>query len=148
LQESGHVIRGTTRDPGRVPELRAAGIEPYVGDPDRIGTLVAALEQVSVACVLLGSAVGDPERVEALHTTRLEMLLTKLLDTTARGIVYEARGTVAPEVLDAGAHLVRSVCGRSRIPYELLDADPFAPAWVDAAAIAVGRVLSGGSAPR
>ena len=65
-----------------------------MGDPDRIGTLIPALQHVSVACVLLGSATGEEDHVAALHGTRLEMLLAKLLDTTARGIVYEARGSV------------------------------------------------------
>jgi uncharacterized protein YbjT (DUF2867 family) len=143
LRRSGHVVRGTTRDSGRTAELHAAGIEPWVGDPDRIGTVFAAFDQITVACVLLGSATGDAERIAALHTTRLEMLLSKLLDTTARGIVYEARGSVATEVLEHGAELVRSACEQSRIPHALIDTDPGDPdRWADAAVEAVGAVLA------
>ena len=125
-----------------MPELRRAGVEPFVGDPDRIASLIGALEQVTVACVLLGSSTGDPELVAALHTTRLEMLMTKLVDTTARGIVYEASGTVDAELLSGGATIVRSACERSRIPHSLIEADPeHPPSWTAAAVGAVERVL-------
>jgi hypothetical protein len=108
-----------------------------------VGTLVPALQQVSVACILLGSAVGDPGAIAALHGTRLEMLLSKLLDTTARGIVYEAAGSVPGHVLKNGAQLVRAAGERSRIPYALIQADPNDPrAWLDAAGEAVERVLT------
>jgi hypothetical protein len=144
LKRSGHVVRGTTRDEARVAELEAAGVEPFLGDPDRIGTLVAALQQVSVACILLGSATGERDRITALHETRLEMLLSRLIDTTARGVVYEASGSVERDVLERGASLVRSACERSRIPYALIDADPGDPsAWTGAATEAVERVLAG-----
>ena len=74
--------------------------------------------------MLLGSAVGSAEQLAALHGTRLEMLLTRMLDTTVRGIVYEAAGSVDRALLDAGAALVRERCEDSRIPFALLDADP------------------------
>jgi len=95
----GHAVRGTSRDSSHVPALEAAGVEAFVGDPDRVGTIVPALQQVSVACLLLGSAVGDPDRIAALHGPRLEMLLEKMIDTTVRGIVYEAGGTAAVTLL-------------------------------------------------
>lgn len=115
-----------------------------MGDPDRIATLVPALDQVTVACVLLGSAAGPPAGLAALHGTRLEMLLTKMVDTTVRGVVYESAGTVDPPVLAAGAELVRSYCGDSRIPYALLDADPADHlAWGLAALAAVDSALAG-----
>jgi hypothetical protein len=139
------VIRGTTRDPARVSEIEAAGAEAVVGDPDRIATIARALDHVTIAYVLLGSATGPPELVRALHETRLEMLLSKMLDTTIHGIVYEAAGSVAPDVLQAGSALVRSVCEGSRIPYLLLDADPVDhPAWVRAAVDAADVVLLNG----
>ena len=74
-----------------------------MGDPDVVGTLVRSFEHVSVACVLLGSAEGTPAQLAALHGTRLEMLLARMLDTTVRGIVYEASGSVDRDVLAAGA---------------------------------------------
>jgi uncharacterized protein YbjT (DUF2867 family) len=124
LRDAGHLVRGTTRDPSREAELLAAGVEPHVGDPDRVGTLIPALQHVGVVCVLLGSAVGGPEELAALHGARLEMLLVKLIDTTARGVLYEAAGTVPRAVLSRGGELVQAAAERSRIPYALLDADP------------------------
>ena len=143
LIAAGHAVRGTTRDPTRAAEIEAIGAEAVVGDPDVIATLARSLDHVSVACVLLGSADGSAERLAALHGTRLEMLLTRMLDTTVRGIVYEAAGSVDRALLDAGAELVRERCEDSRIPFALLDADPGdASAWVSAAVRAVDRVLT------
>ncbi|MGA2010665.1 MAG: NAD(P)H-binding protein [Solirubrobacteraceae bacterium] len=142
LREHGHAVRATTRDPGRRGELEAAGAEVFVGDPDRVGTLWQAFAQVGVACVLLGSATGTDEQLAALHSTRLDMLLEKMLDTTVRGIVYETAGSVDPTLLATGAERVRHACERSLIPYVLLDADPAEHAsWPDAARDAVERVL-------
>jgi hypothetical protein len=116
-----------------------------VGDPDVVGTLARSLEHVGVTCVLLGSAVGSPEQLEALHGSRLDMLLTRMVDTTVRGVVYEAAGSVGPAILGAGAALVRARCEDARIPYVLLRADPAAhPAWTAAAATAVNSTLDGG----
>lgn len=138
-------MRATTRDPRRVPEIEAAGAEAVVGDPDVIATLARSFEHVSLACILLGSAVGSGERIAALHGTRLEMLLSRMVDTTVRGVVYEARGSVDRAVLDAGAALVRERCEEARIPYGLLRADPADPgAWTAAAVDAVSRTLDGG----
>jgi hypothetical protein len=115
-----------------------------VGDPDRIATLAHALDQVTVACILLGSAVGPAAHLAALHGTRLEMLLTRVVDTTVRALVYEAVGSVDPAVLAGGAALVRERCEDSRIPYALLRADPAQhDAWRAAAGAAVDSALDG-----
>jgi nucleoside-diphosphate-sugar epimerase len=143
LIAAGHAVRGTTRHSTELPTLEAAGVEPFVADPDRVGTIVPALQQVSIACVLLGSAAGDPERVAALHGPRLEMLLEKMIDTTVRGVVYEAAGSAAPDVLGPGAELVVEACGRSRIPCALIETDPVSHrAWLIAARAAVERVIA------
>jgi uncharacterized protein YbjT (DUF2867 family) len=142
LRDDGHAVRATTRNPSRVAELEAAGAEPFVGDPDRVATIAPALDHVGVLCILLGSATGTAEQLRALHTTRLAMLLEKTLDTTVRGVVYEAAGCVDPVLLSAGAGVVASECERSLIPHVVLRADPDAhPAWVIAAADAVRRAL-------
>lgn len=147
LIAAGHAVRGTTRDPGRRAEIEAGGVEVVIGDPDVVATLARSLEHVSIACVLLGSAVGSPEQLAALHGTRLEMLLTRMLDTTVRGIVYEAAGSVDAALLEAGAARVRERCEDSRIPYALLEADlADVDAWKFAAVAAVNRALDGGSA--
>jgi uncharacterized protein YbjT (DUF2867 family) len=146
LIERGHVVRATTRRAERTASIEAAGAEAVVADPDRIATVAPALEHVAVVCVLLGSASGDHERVAAVHETRLDMLLTRILDSTVRGVVYEASGTVEPSVLARGAARVRVFCEDSRIPYALLEADPSEPdEWVGAAVDAVERVLGGAS---
>lgn len=127
-----------------MPELEAAGAEPFVGDPDRVATIARALDHVGVVCVLLGSALGDPSRVRALHTTRLAMLLEKTIDTTVRAVVYEAAGSVDPVVLEAGASLVAARCERSSIGHVLLTADPADhQRWPAAAVDAVERALLG-----
>lgn len=124
----GHTVRGTTRDLAKASEIEAAGAEPFVGDPDRVSTLVPALDHVAIACVLLRSA-NDP----ALHGPRLEMLLTRLIDTTVHGVVYEG----------PGMEIVRRACERSRIAYALLDAAPDDhDAWLVAAVAGVERLIS------
>ena len=96
-----------------------------------------------MACVLLGSATGTDEQLAALHSTRLDMLLEKMIDTTVRAVVYEAAGTVDPELLTVGAGRVRYWCERSLIPYVLLEADPGDHvAWTAAAAGAVRGALA------
>jgi hypothetical protein len=142
-------VRGTTRDPGKLAGIEAAGAEPWLGDPDRVATLVRALEQVTIACVLLGSAAAPKHEVASLHGSRLEMLMQRILDTTVRGVLYEAAGSVEQVILERGAHTVRAVCGESRIPYALLEANPTEPAaWLAAASGAVETLLSGAMQPR
>jgi threonine dehydrogenase-like Zn-dependent dehydrogenase len=142
LRAQGHAVRGTTRDPHRRSQIEAAGVEPFVGDPDLIGTLARALQHVTVACVLLGSASGTDAQLAALHGTRLDMLLERMLDTTVRAVVYERSGTVPDEILAGGAERVRYACQRSLIPFALIEADPSDHGqWPARAAAAVQRAL-------
>ena len=99
------------------------GIEAAEADPDRVGTVVELLGDVTVVIWLLGSAGGDPGAIEALHGSRLESFLEKLVDTPVRGFVYEASGSVPPERLDRGRDLVEAASGRWRIPVEVVAAD-------------------------
>jgi uncharacterized protein YbjT (DUF2867 family) len=108
LVSAGHAVRGTTRDPGRAAAIAAAGAEPYVGDPDRIGTLMGALSGVTVVCWLFGD-VPDAD----LHGGRLQMLFEKLVDTPVRGVVYEP-------ALPAGEEIARDAAERWRIPVEVV----------------------------
>lgn len=144
LRAAGHAVRGTTRDPGRTAAIAAAGAEPYVGDPDRIATLMDALASVTIVCWLMGSASGDPERVAALHDGRLRMLWEKLVDTPVRGVVHEAAGPLAPEVLARGRDVALAAHRTWRIPLELLATDPAEPElWRADAGAAVARLLGG-----
>jgi hypothetical protein len=136
-------VRGTTRDPARCAAIEATGAECYVGDPDRIGTLTYALDNATILCWLMGSATGEPEAVAALHGTRLQMLLERTIDTTVRGVVYEAAGTVDPELLAGGAEIVRKACAYSEIPFRLVAADPSVAAeWLAGMLGAVGELLN------
>ena len=73
---------------------------------------------------LLGSAGGGAEALEAIHGPRLERLLEKVVDTPVRGFVYEAGGTVGPQLRDGGALLVREAGERWRIPVEVVACEP------------------------
>jgi hypothetical protein len=128
-----------------VAAIEALGAEAFIGDPDVVGTLARSFEHVSVACILLGSASGTDEQLAALHGTRLEMLLSRMVDTTLRGVVYEASGSVDAAVLAQGAALVQERCEDARIPYVLLRVDPVDHrAWTVAASAAVDSALAGG----
>jgi uncharacterized protein YbjT (DUF2867 family) len=130
LLEDGHAVRGTTRDPARAAAIAAAGAEPYVGDPDRIATLMEALRGVTVVCWLMGT-VPVPE----LHAGRLRMLWEKLVDTPVRGVVYEG-------ALPEGEAVAHAAAATWRIPLEIVRADPAGgDAWLTAASTAVARLL-------
>lgn len=140
LREQGHAVRGTSRDPAALARIEAAGIEAAVGDPDRLGTLMAQLAGVSVVCWLLGSAAG-PSAPE-LHGARLKALLERLVDTPVRGIVYESAGSLDPALLAAGARAVRDASATWRMPAEVVDVSPSDhPAWLAGMGAAVGRLL-------
>jgi|SRR3954447_12356759 hypothetical protein len=142
LRGAGHAVRGTTREPARTAAIAAAGAEPYVGDPDRIATLMDALTGVAVVCWLMGTAAGDAGGVAALHDGRLRMLFEKLVDTPVRGVVYEAAGLLPAGVSERGRAVAAAAHETWRIPLELLEAHPADHAgWRIAAGAAVARLL-------
>ena len=79
LRAAGHAVRGTTRG-AHVAEI-AEVAEPYVGDPDRIGTLMDALHGVTIV-VWLAGGLDIPEG-------RVRMFWEKIVDTGVRGVVHE-----------------------------------------------------------
>jgi nucleoside-diphosphate-sugar epimerase len=140
LVASGHAVRGTTRDPARLPEIEAAGVEAVVADPDRLGTLMGHLQGVAVVCWLLGGVAGAAGA--DLHGPRLRTMLERLVDTPVRGVVYEAAGSADPDALAAGAAVVREASATWSIPAEVVEEDPADhPAWLQALSAAVGRLL-------
>jgi hypothetical protein len=142
LVAAGHAVRGTTRSQATAEAIRATGAEPYLGDPDRIGTLMDALAGVTIVCWLMGTASGEPEHVAALHGGRLRMLFEKLVDTPVRGVVHEIAGPLPEEVLADGRAVALAAQATWRIPLELLEADPGDhECWRSAAGTAVGRLL-------
>lgn len=141
LRGEGHAIRAVTRTEDHREAIEATGAECVIADPDRIGTLRYALDNVTLVLWLLGTASG--ENVAELHGARLEMMLWRTIDTTARGIVYEAAGTVDPEALAAGRELVERFAGYNEIPLRIIEADPSdRAAWVTAARSAVAELLA------
>jgi predicted dinucleotide-binding enzyme len=134
LVAGGNVVRGTTRSADRAGAIEAAGAEVYVGDPDRLATLFPALDHVTVAFVLLGSASGSVDQLAALHGDRLESLVFKMIDTTVRVVLYEASGSVDRALLESGAAIVERLCTENRMLYGFIRADPGdRSAWVAAA---------------
>jgi hypothetical protein len=141
LVADGHAVRAVTRSEARRAAIEAAGCECWIGDPDRIGTLRYALDNVTVLLWLLGTASGP--NVAELHGPRLRMMLDKTTDTTVRGVLYEAAGTVEPGALAAGAAELARAQALNEIPGALLEADPHEPgAWVAAAREAIDHLLT------
>jgi uncharacterized protein YbjT (DUF2867 family) len=144
LVRDGHAARIVTRgDEGR-PAIERAGAECWIGDPDRLGTLRDALEGVTIACWLLGAARGAEEQLRALHGSRLKAFLEQAIDSTMRGFLYEAAGTVGAATLAAGEQTAVGVAARNAIPLVVLRADPRdGEAWQRDALLAVGALLDG-----
>ena len=128
LVAAGHAVRGTTRGDGAAA-IEAAGAEAYVGDPDRIGTLMGALSGVTIVCWLMGT-IPVPE----LHEGRLRMLWEKLVDTPVRGVVYE--GSLAQ-----GEPVARAAAETWQIPLEVLAFEGNHDAWLASARASVDRLL-------
>ena len=149
LLDEGWAVRGTSRGEEGLAEIEAAGIEPALADPDRPGTVLDLVGDVAVVAWLLGSAAGEAEQLEAIHGSRLERILERLVDTPVRGFVYEAAGSVAGAVLETGAAAVARAGETWRIPVASLDADPADPdAWAEAAFAAVSKLAPHGPASR
>jgi nucleoside-diphosphate-sugar epimerase len=136
LVDAGHAVRGTTRDDGRHAEIEAAGAEPVTADPDRLVTMMPAIEGVSVACWLMGTAYG--EGAAALHAGRLESMLEYIVDTPVRGFVYETGGRDRE-----GIALVELAATTYAMPVGIVRQSPVDhDEWLAAATAAVERVLS------
>jgi nucleoside-diphosphate-sugar epimerase len=120
LIAAGHPVRGTTRDRARVPAIEAAGAEAVVADPFRLQTLMPHLDGASAVLWLMGTANGSADSVEAVHGTRLESMLELIVDTHARGFLYETGG-VARELGVHAATCAREVYG---MPLAILETAP------------------------
>src|SRR5438067_2414912 len=98
LIAEGHVVRGTTRD------------------PDRLATMMGAIEGTSVVCWLMGTA-GPGQAAEQLHGPRLDSMLEHIVDTPVRGLVYETGGQARPE----GVAAARRATTTYGMPVEILE---------------------------
>lgn len=114
--EGGWSVRGTSRRAEGLEAIEAIGAEAALADPDRVGTIVELLGDVTVVGWLLGDLEGGPATAAALHGERLPSLLEKLVDTPVRGFVYEAVGTASAAALKSGEDAVEEASERWRIP--------------------------------
>ncbi|MGI9557063.1 MAG: hypothetical protein ACR2N5_03885 [Solirubrobacterales bacterium] len=121
LLAEGWEVRGTSRSVGGLNEIAAAGLEAAEADPERPGTVLDLVADVTVLVWLLGSAAGPRNEVEAIHGPRLASLLEKLVDTPVRGFAYEASGSVTSEVLAGGRALVSDAATRWHIPVAFIE---------------------------
>jgi hypothetical protein len=126
MSSQGHAVRAVTRSEANRAAIEDAGGECWIGDPDVVGTLRYALDNVTLLLHLLGAA-DDPD----LHGSRLEMLLERTIDTTVRGVVYEA---------GQGRATLERLATFNEIPHRVLehgDGD-----WDAAARRAIGELLA------
>jgi hypothetical protein len=114
LIAAGHPVRGTTRDPARVAAIEAAGAEAVVADPHRLATLMPHVDGASAVIWLMGTAGGP------VHDTRLESMLEFIVDTPARGLVYETGGVERED----GVFAVRCAVETYEMPVEILETHP------------------------
>lgn len=170
MVEQGHAVRATTRREAGRAAIEATGAECWIGTPDRLATLRGALENVTVACWMLACARGSEQEIAPLHSSRLEFFLSQAIDTTARGLIYDAwavpvetggggtgrtSGAAGPgadsrspstEMLAGGARIFRSLTELNAIPAVVLGDEgerPGGAAWVAAACDAVTTLLGG-----
>jgi hypothetical protein len=142
LAAEGHAVRITTRGEEGRAAIEAAGAECWIGTPDRVASLRYALDGVTLACWLLGTACGEAEALRALHGSRLDFFVGQTIDTTVRGLVYEAAGSVGAATLKEGRELIASKALYNAIPLAVIDADPDERAtWLAQAREAVASLL-------
>jgi nucleoside-diphosphate-sugar epimerase len=142
LLGSGWQVRGTTRRQENFEAIQAAGIDAAIADPERVGTILDQIADVTVIFWLLGSALGEPEAIAAIHGPQLERVLAQIVDTPVRGFVYESAGLIQAHHRAGGVAIVGEAAERWRIPVEVVDADPRdAAAWRDAMLAAANGIV-------
>jgi hypothetical protein len=133
LVTDGHAVR-IAGDESTRAAIEAAGCECWIGTPDRIGSLRYGLENVTALLWLL----GDVDR-EELHGSRLQMMLERTIDTTARGVIYESFGKYGEQ----GSEIVTRMATRNEIPFVLVEEDPASgSAWHDAVLAGLNAITS------
>lgn len=136
LLVAGWEVRGTSRREEGLKAIGAVGIEAALADPSRPETVLDLVGDVAVVAWILGSAQGGPEELAALHGPRLERVLERLVETPVRGFVYEAAGSVDPDLLARGHAAVEAAGDTWQIPVATLLVDPSdSSTWDDAIAV-------------
>jgi hypothetical protein len=142
LLDDGYAVRVVLDPLSAARGAPPGSVELAAGDPDRPGTLKPALEHVAVACWLFGSAPGGEDRVGALHGARLERFLHQTIDSSVRGLLYEATGSLDAALLGGGREIVTGFADAHAIPLALVTADPSDRArWREQAREALGALM-------
>jgi uncharacterized protein YbjT (DUF2867 family) len=119
LLAEGWAVRGTTREEASFGAIEATGIEPALADPDRPGTILELVNDVAVLVLLLGNVTGSEEELAALHGSRLERLMERLVETPVRGVLYEG--------VEAGEEIVMAAGRTWRIPVAIVRGESSEP---------------------
>ncbi len=119
LLQRGWAVRGTSRSQPGLAQIDAAGIEPAEADPDRLGTIVELLGDVTVLAWLPAAGVSDAEVRNRLNGERLGSLLEKVVDSPVRGFVLAASPGAA--VADPARALLADAERRWRIPFRVAE---------------------------
>jgi uncharacterized protein YbjT (DUF2867 family) len=136
LAERGWVVRGTSRTPEGAKAIEAAGIEAVIADPDRVGTVLDAIDGVSLILWLFGT-VATP----ALHGPRLERLLEEIVDTPVRALIYELNEVLEPADAARAFEALRSANERWRIPFEVVAAQRGTDSWLEGMTAAAAELV-------
>lgn len=144
LAGRGWQVRGTSRSAEGLAAIESAGAEAAQADPDRPGTVLDLIGDVTVVVWLLGSASGPEQDLRAIHDPRLERLLEKLVDTPVRAFAYEPVGSVPAPVLARGRDIVARASERWRIPVAFLE-DEGPEGWAACSADRVEAALAAGA---
>lgn len=108
MVQRGHAVRVTTRSEQGRAEIEAIGAECWIGTPDRLATLRGSLQNVTILCWMLAGAHGPAEQLAALQGSRLEFFLGQAIDTTARGLIYDAWPVAVAEAETGTGPLTRT----------------------------------------
>ncbi len=125
LLAEGWAVRGTSRHAEGLAAIEAAGIEAALADPERPGTILELVADITVVVWMLGSAEGSREELAAIHGPRLDRLIERLVETPVRGFVYEGRGSVDPVLLARGREALEAASERWHFPLSTILVDPY-----------------------
>jgi hypothetical protein len=125
-----------------------ARIEPVLADPLRPDTVLELVGDVTIVLWLLASAKGPPEELSAIHGSRLERLMERLIETPVRGFVYEMKGSVNPILLEHGREVIEAAGDTWRVGTSCVFVDPGDPHdWAEVTAGAATTLIDRGDEP-
>lgn len=127
LLAEGWEVRGTSRTEDGLAAIREAGIEPALADPLHPHTVLELVGDVAVVLWVFASAKGPPEELSAIHGSRLERLMERLIETPVRGFVYEMKGTIDPILLEHGSEVLEAAGDTWRVGISCVFVDPRDP---------------------